>query len=359
MKKLEWNDIAGTKNAVEQFLNNNLDVSRQQVISQLGKNKINITENGIFVINADDENQQIGILSGLIAITQDGWQSCGTCLNSTGVFSKYLVGQILLGEQLYIADALGIVTIESGLIKIKDANGILRVALGEYANGKYGLQIVSSNGQVILDETGLLQTLPYTKEDNVDQDDGLEFLVYIPPKSSEIRKVSLSFKLLPFRAYEKSAASGGTTTSEGGGGVVTTTENTSITLINLSEAFTGGEAFYTGVDGDMTKHKHSMFIKLNVPDHKHTFSLLDHFHNIAQHVHNLVFGIFKSNSVATGINIYVDGVLKDGSSYTSDQTDLDITTAIGGMTGWHNIRLTSTQLGRINATIIVEAFVLS
>lgn len=63
------------------------------------------------------------------------------------VFAERLFGKVILGNKLYIEDALGVVEVQSGAIKIYDNNKNIKVQIGRYPNPdnesqfKYGMRI--------------------------------------------------------------------------------------------------------------------------------------------------------------------------------------------------------------------------
>jgi hypothetical protein len=94
-------------------------------------------------------------------------------------------------------------------------------------------------------------------------------------------------------------------------------------------------------------HTHS------TPNHTHTTP--DHTHNTPDHTHDLGFGIYEEANSPT-INIYIDNGSGYGSSigaYTTDQTDIDITSHISG-SGWKEIRFTSTARCRISCIVEIK-----
>lgn len=93
-----------------------------------------------------------------------------------------------------------------------------------------------------------------------------------------------------------------------------------------------------------TLHTHT------TPNHNHEVS--DHTHEVLDHVHGLDFGIYEESNSPT-IIYYIDngsGYGSPSSGYTTDQTDLDITSQISG-TGWKKIKFTTDQRCRIDAII--------
>jgi hypothetical protein len=114
-------------------------------------------------------------------------------------------------------------------------------------------------------------------------------------------------------------------------------------------------------------HKHDVTIPshthtVTIPNHTHTVTIPDHTHNVSipAHTHGMVYGIFESTP-ATGVKVTINGIdrtvaLGGGAGgFTLDVTNLNITQymAIGN---WNTIQLSSTQLGRINAVLFIQAF---
>ncbi|MBA9087665.1 hypothetical protein FHR92_004150 [Fontibacillus solani] len=250
------------------------------------------------------------------------------------------------------------------------------------------LNLIGKNGQVMLDENGLLQTDTLQEADNVDSTHPLKLKFYIDDDVMRIDKVKLSFSLERFRAYSKSVASGGgsTVTSSSGGGDVATAESTTINLnttqpenvrgdtqIDVSYYGTGGHnhgiphgTVFKDVDGvprtwvasgnhthyvNLQSHTHS----INMPSHQHSVTIPSHAHSVSipPHSHDIDYGIYES-TYATGVRISVDGVIR-GSQYYAD-SNIDLTQWITSA-GWHTIELSSTQLGRVNASIYIKSFV--
>ena len=82
------------------------------------------------------------------------------------------------------------------------------------------------------------------------------------------------------------------------------------------------------------------------------FASSDHTHTTPAHTHALSFGIYEETNTPS-IYYYIDNGTGYGSAYgpyTSDQTDLDITSLISGA-GWKRIKFTTNQRCRIAAII--------
>jgi hypothetical protein len=289
---------------------------------------------------------------------------------NTGTLYASLV-KIVTDSALYL---------DGGGLHVVDPEGRERVRLGEYVAGKYGLRLRNKAGDTtILDEDGIIQTDTIQLADNVDASHPLILKFYISPGVLSIKEVKLAFSLEPFRAYSKGAAAGGgsATTTSSGGGTSTTTASGGGTSRSTSSG--GGRTATSGIQsvgstlvdytGVASGHSHGIYSHthaIEIPDHSHDFYVPDHSHslnipshshsvNIPEHTHAIEYGIYEGTK-AQGVTIRVNGVLRDGSGYNDDRNNIDLTQWITGP-GWHTIELTSTQLGRINASLFTKTFV--
>jgi hypothetical protein len=214
----------------------------------------------------------------------------------------------------------------------------------------------------------------------------------------EVRNVRLYVNLEQYRAYSQGVEAGGsyvsasttgdggfvatstgsggytaTSTNNGGGNTVTSTNNSSVNVSQMNEAYTGGDAIYTGIEGDLTKHKHSHahthFLAghnhdVEVPSHSHSFQVLDHTHqyviqnhshsvsiNLPNHSHPQINDIFVGNR-ASNVSINVNGQTIAQNINASGW--YDITAYIN--TSDNLITISGTN-GRIEATVVNKVFV--
>ena len=83
---------------------------------------------------------------------------------------------------------------------------------------------------------------------------------------------------------------------------------------------------------------------------------MEHTHNIPTHTHNLIFGIYEGTT-ATNVTITINGTDRTadlGGPFDTDQESLDISPYL--VVGQFNtIELGSSQLGRIDATVFIQA----
>ncbi|TLM99933.1 hypothetical protein FDZ73_20785, partial [bacterium] len=378
-KAASYINVAKTNNGFNNLIKGILDTFATDVNGAKGAFDI---VDGVATWREKDVN---GILTGKIvritpgglAVSRNGGVDWDTILTANGIVAKQFFA---------IASNDGFTKlIDSGLV-VYDNLAALRVHLGQYAAGKFGLKLIDPNGsQTILDENGILQTWQEGRTDNVDGTHPLILNVYLPAETRAIKKALLRFRLLKFRAYETGAASGGgsTLTSTAGGATLqsSTTSNVwQLYAINIVDAtnsapdhthqYTFGGHSHTDPQGGSTGtamagvtitttsaggHSHAL-----TADHRHDVNIPGHAHDVSvpAHAHGLTFGIYEG-AEALGVAVKINGidrtsVLGGGTGFNTHQDGLNIASYL--TTGaWNTIELGSTILGRIDATVFVQA----
>ena len=102
-----WEEAKTSNNIVKELVKNGLDAAAYNISASVYRNKIDISERGVFIIQADNEDNQIGITSGLLALTTDGWNSCKVAITPEAVIAEVVAGVLLLGERLAISGENG------------------------------------------------------------------------------------------------------------------------------------------------------------------------------------------------------------------------------------------------------------
>lgn len=266
-----------------------------------------------------------------------------------------------------------------------------------------------SGKQVVLDENGILQSWQAGGyADNVDESNPLTLYVYMPDRTLSVYEGKLNFRLLPFRSYSATTESGGSSvvTSAGGGGTSTTSGSGGGTSRSTSSgggtsttsaaggdhrhlmfvdggigsgsspkrAFTGfGSAVFYNIEtsspgdiwtaGSSGNHVHSFQVQshqhdFSTPNHIHSISLNPHSHSVSlpNHNHSIAHGIYTS-TIATGVGVIINGIDRTkqlGGKFNSSQANLDIGDYLE-IGRWNEIELTSDRLGRLDASVFVQA----
>lgn len=363
--------------------------------------------------------EQIWMTKNVLAFSDDAFKTTRTALGKItlpdgsktyGLLADAIVGKLILGKKVQVQDEDGTLTIVGNKISIKNRQNVLKAVLGEYDTNKFGLALYNSLGNVILDEDGILQTWQEGKCDNVASGYPLRLYIYLPSTTKSVRQALLRFKVDRFRAF--STATGGAgrvskTTSEGGykssstsdggytsdstnsGGydyVDTTTDtqyeqgadsrghdhgldpSTRLAVyggqISVGSSYAvareDGNPYVTwrrsgyhthNIEFTIPNHTH----KFVVPDHSHRFTIPDHSHSfeIGDHTHTITYGIYENNGYPSGITITVNGS-SIGGTYSGDLAQLDIKSLLR-TNAWNVIEISSTTLGRIDATCFIQS----
>ena len=341
----------------------------------------------------------------------------GDLANTKSILISKVSEETIKKNAVLVDEPYNFVTINKTLgLQVKDNAGRERVRLGNYTTGKYGLLIKDSTGvKTILDEDGILQSWQEGRTDNVQSGYPLKLSLYVPNNTRIINKALLRFRLEAFRAYSTSVGTSATftPTSYGGGDGTWTSASRS----SSSETSSSGGS-YSSTTGDYSmssgstqteddryntgKHNHGITSgqKLavfngagNAPiysaewvpsgahnhgthshgfsgkSHEHSFTIPSHDHKVTigshshqieipGHTHPIVYGIYQSTT-AYGVRIVINGIdrttaLGGGSGFYTGQNNLEIGSFLTVGT-WNTIDLSSTQLGRIDATVFIQA----
>ena len=391
---LSWGSFvnSGAKDKISDLFANGLNLDNQEVKSATNQ-EIIFDSTGLLgrkVVDGIPQQRQWKFINNKLLFTDDNWQTAKLAVGEIhlpdGTLAYGVSGDIIFGKlgkfvtveanQIFIGDDTLIEYIDNidfdsdkfvekdklynmtkisteGGIQVFDINGRERVQIGNYTIGKYGMEIKDKTGSTtVLDESGILQTWQEANVDNVDGDNPLKLYVYLPEYTSVVNKAILRFKREKFRAYSKSI--------EDGGAIVDSSTADEITVAVVGLATDVDEqTVNTGWGGDPS-HTHS-FIK--TIHHKHEIEIDPHSHtiDIPDHTHGIEYGIYES-TMPTNIRVYINGT--DYSTYlgatngvfNSDKPELDITSLLEIGT-WNEITLHSSTLGRIDASVFIQAFI--
>lgn len=379
LSRTKWNGYGQELGKINDIINNAFDANARNIKAGVN-NCISISGRGIIVTNPDRPNEMIIIQSGTVSLSMNGGQDWQTAITPQNIVAEKILGKLILSDKMTIGDANGILSILGDQIVITDNNDVVRTRLGQYATGKYGLQLMNSSGdEVVLDETGMLQTWQQGYADNVDSAHPISINIYIPTNALSVKQCILRFKLLAFRAYSKStmSAGSGTVTSSSGGYVSTSTSSGGgSTTTSAAENYISGtyghdhgipdgtmidtipNSAYSGESVIFVKsgqHNHTV----NLPSHSHNFTVPSHSHNVSipSHTHDISYGIYEGGT-PSGVGIVINGTDRTtdlGGSWSIDMDNLDITSYLS-IGQWNTIELSSSSIGRIDATIFIQTF---
>ena len=130
--KATWVDIKDKTLDIEKILKQGLDLATQKVRSRTEENIIDITEAGIFCIDAKNNNEQLALMNDLITMTTDNWRTAKVAISPEGVMADTIIGRLLMGSELYISNADTSFHIDDVGLKVKDRNGTQKLFMGLY-----------------------------------------------------------------------------------------------------------------------------------------------------------------------------------------------------------------------------------
>lgn len=267
---------------------------------------------------------------------------------------------------------------------------------------------------------GAPSILTLARADNVDSTHPLKMKFYIPPEAVDmgklqIKEAKVALTLEAFRTYSTGVAAGGGQTTSAGGGQTTSagggqtssggsshshtisgqtaessgahrhkmfdgtdtdswsdppykqymyarTSGGGITgSYQIGRASSSGEAPYTWEEVGGHTHSVSGTTSSSESSHTHTVSnhahdVYDHTHSVTNHTHGISYGIYESTSPT---NVYIKlNTTQIAGPFNADGY-IDITTEfLNQITtyGWNTLEFTSSQLGKIGATLFMRLF---
>lgn len=170
MDKYKWDMIEEANNMVSQLLNKEWDATKQSIVGGYNQD-VQLTDRGLIIKSPSDPMSWLVAQNGVLAITNDNGNTWKTAVSKNGVHAERIIGKLLMGNRLIIEDENGVIRLSGSLQEIFDQNGNVKVAIGQYATGKYGMKIDSGALEIIggLTENQLSQSI----KDKLGEADGI------------------------------------------------------------------------------------------------------------------------------------------------------------------------------------------
>ena len=147
--KATWADMQNKALDIDEILTQGLDLSAQKVRSRTEENVLDISEAGIFCIDAKNNDEQLAIMNDLITMTTDGWRTAKVAISPEGVMADTIIGNLIMGSELYISntkDTTGASFHINELgFQVKDYYGDQQIFMGLYNNRPWFLIGETSN----------------------------------------------------------------------------------------------------------------------------------------------------------------------------------------------------------------------
>lgn len=155
--KATWADIKDKTVDIGELITNGLDLAAQKVRSRSEENVIDMSEAGIFLIDAKNNNEQLALINDLITMTTDNWRTSKVAISPEGVIADTLIGNMILGKELYISNKDVSFVVKDNGLKIRNKVGVDRVFLGldDDQNPEFMLGTKEENSHLVWDKNGL------------------------------------------------------------------------------------------------------------------------------------------------------------------------------------------------------------
>lgn len=155
--KATWMDIKDKTVDIGKVINEGLDLAAQKVRSRSEKNIIDMSEAGIFLVDANNNDEQLALINDLISMTTDGWQTSKIAISPEGVIADTLIGRMILGRELFISNDNVSLAIRDNGMTIRDRKETDRIFLGLDAdqNPEFRLGAKEDKSHLVWDKDGL------------------------------------------------------------------------------------------------------------------------------------------------------------------------------------------------------------
>lgn len=202
--KSTWDASSNQTSFIDSMMNKGIDLSSTRMSGSSTKNKIMVLESGMYIIDAENEDNQLYLGSSLVAFTDNKWRTSSIGVDKNGIVAQSLSGRIALGENITIGSPDGTFYIDDNTITVRAEDKSVRCLIGKTSTGEFGIRIFDNNGRdLVLSENGILQRYYYAFADNLDEANPVEMPVYINDEVIDIRDFSLDINIKPFRACIK------------------------------------------------------------------------------------------------------------------------------------------------------------
>ena len=133
--KATWQDMKTKSLDISEIINEGLDLAAQKVRSRSEENVIDMSEAGIFLIDAKNNNEQLALINDLVTMTTDGWRTSKVAISPEGIIAETLIGKAILSEELYISNGNSTFTILENGLTVRNNIDVDKVFLGLDSEG--------------------------------------------------------------------------------------------------------------------------------------------------------------------------------------------------------------------------------
>lgn len=373
----QWKDSMGMNAYYKELTTSGMDLKASMIKSRGGRVKLDFSEAGMYVIDAENEDNQAYIGASMYCITRDRWFTCATAIDENGIVGKEIVGQLILGKELYIVGDSGEFYIgetsergdgkpENFGLLIKDENGKERFFAGIETDSdnirRTKIRLLTADGkESVLDETGRIDTEQVVYGGNISSGYPLRIPYYIDDEIYEIKDAIITITVKKYRSYVRSLQSGGgdITSQDGGYYKSVFTSSDSSEGVQEASSFIFNTTTPVMESPNMDTHYHQFTMVADALPHTHSFSIYlpieipSHIHHIdTTHNHPIEYAIIEDNVSIGNIELYCNGQRVTSGIKNGDRLHL---TNFLNMNSMNNIEVRCTTNCRVTCNLWVKS----
>lgn len=123
--KYKWDKVSRIEDEVIPLITQEWDANKRKIIAGV-RNSIQIGNRGIIIENPDFPNEVVIMQSGIIALSKDKGETWKTAMTPDGIIAERLIGQIIAGQNLFITNSSGTVTMDGNGFVVEASSFIVR-----------------------------------------------------------------------------------------------------------------------------------------------------------------------------------------------------------------------------------------
>lgn len=106
MEKFKYGRYEKERTEFTDFIDGKLDLAKKRAFAGIDQEVI-IDERGILLTDTSNKDRQLKLIGDLITFSTDGWNTCGTAINSEGIVAEAIYGKVIAGANLTIENTSG------------------------------------------------------------------------------------------------------------------------------------------------------------------------------------------------------------------------------------------------------------
>lgn len=130
MEKWNYRSYYNDRSEYTDWLDGVLDLTKKKAFAGTEQDVI-LNKLGLQLIDKSNENKQIKMIGDLVVFTNDGWNTIGTALSSSGIFADALYGKVIAGTNLTIENSSSTFKVTGDTVTLTNASLNIIGGLGD------------------------------------------------------------------------------------------------------------------------------------------------------------------------------------------------------------------------------------